>query len=84
MSKSDGGPAFPVHDPFNLEPANVDEMKALASGMSLRDYFAAKAMQALIPGFTDETGQITEGDFDKNIPYLAWAMADAMLAARNT
>lgn len=36
----DGGPAFPVADPMHLEPKNVDEMKRLAKGMSLRDYFA--------------------------------------------
>lgn len=41
-------------------------------GMSLRDYFAAKAMQALI----DNDGLFSE------IPTQAYALADAMLAAR--
>ena len=41
-------------------------------GMSLRDYMAAKAMQALI----DNDGLFSE------IPTQAYALADAMLAAR--
>jgi hypothetical protein len=41
-------------------------------GMTLRDYFAAKAMQALI----DNDGLFSE------IPTQAYAIADAMLKAR--
>jgi hypothetical protein len=41
-------------------------------GMSLRDYFAAQAMQALI----DNDGLFSE------IPTQAYALADAMLKAR--
>ncbi len=77
MSKNDSGPAFPVHDPFNLEPANVDEMKALASGMSLRDYFAAKAMQALIRNAGYDMSA------RKDVAEHAYGFADDMLAARN-
>ena len=43
-----------------------------AASMTLRDYFAAKAMQALI----DNDGLFSE------IPTQAYALADAMLAAR--
>ena len=42
------------------------------NGMTLRDYFAAKAMQALI----DNDGLFSE------IPTHAYALADAMLKAR--
>ncbi len=42
------------------------------SGMTLRDYFAAKAMQALI----DNDGLFSE------IPTQAYEMADAMMKAR--
>ena len=42
------------------------------NGMTLRDYMAAKAMQALI----DNDGLFSE------IPTQAYALADAMLAAR--
>ena len=43
-----------------------------SEGMTLRDYFAAKAMQALI----DNDGLFSE------IPTQAYALADAMLKAR--
>jgi len=42
-------------------------------GMSLRDYFAAKAMQALI----DSDGLFSE------IPAQAYALADAMMKERD-
>jgi hypothetical protein len=42
------------------------------TGMTLRDYFAAKAMQALI----DNDGLFSE------IPTQAYALADAMIKAR--
>jgi hypothetical protein len=44
----------------------------ISVGMTLRDYFAAKAMQALI----DNDGLFSE------IPTQAYEMADAMLEAR--
>ena len=58
-------PAFPQYIISN-NGAYVD------GGMTLRDYFAAKAMQALI----DNDGLFSE------IPAQAYALADAMLAAR--
>jgi len=60
MTTETGGPAFPT--PF----FESDE------GMTLRDYFAAKAMQALI----DNDGLFSE------IPTQAYALADEMLKAR--
>ena len=55
-----GGPAFPV--------GNVN-------GMSLRDYFAAKAMQGLVsdPDLVIDSAQVAQ---------LAYVYADAMLQAR--
>jgi len=47
MSKDNGGPAFPVADPRNLDLPNLDEYYRAAAGMDLRDYFAAKAMQGI-------------------------------------
>ena len=58
-------PAFPQYIISN-NGAYVD------GGMTLRDYFAAKAMQALI----DNDGLFSE------IPAQAYALADAMLKAR--
>ena len=64
-TKDNGGPAFPRED-YQTDNA------AGQIGMTLRDYFAAKAMAALV--------RVTS-----NIPVTAadaYAMADAMLAAR--
>lgn len=44
----DGGPAFPVSDPFKFDPKDLNEMKRLAGGMTLRDYFAAQALPRFI------------------------------------
>ena len=63
-------PAFPR--PYS-EDAFLEETDYLAQdGMTLRDYFAAKAMQALI----DNDGLFSE------IPTQAYALADAMMKAR--
>ncbi|AKQ59697.1 hypothetical protein ACR55_01827 [Bordetella hinzii] len=71
---NNGVPAFPHIEPpgkgFSIEP-----------GMSLRDYFAAKAMQGIlaaqIHGFNDRPAN---GPFAS----MAYEMADAMLKARET
>jgi len=64
--KNTGGPAFPNASIKTKEGIDVWG----EGGMTLRDYFAAKAMQALI----DNDGLL--------IPRQAYAIADAMLAAR--
>lgn len=62
-----GGPAFPTES-FDL------------GGMSLRDYFAAKAMQAmLVQGIAVEW---KNNDMKERIVETAYAISDAMLAAR--
>jgi hypothetical protein len=65
-------PAFPLHN------HGVQTLGMHISGMTLRDYFAAKAMQAAI------TGCATRGEVGvySNWAGLAYGMADAMLAAR--
>lgn len=67
-------PAFPV-----AEDHKVASDFEWTCGMSIRDYFAAKAMQGLmaaqIHGFTD---QPANGPFAE----MAYNMADAMLAQR--
>ena len=79
MSIQDGGPAFPVadYDHMVFEPKTVAETKRDLSGMSLRDYFAAKALQGMSanPYYDDY-------DFD-TISEMAYAQAEAMLAARS-
>ena len=70
----DGGPAFPslceIHG-----PARID------SGMSLRDYFAAKAMQGMLAGILADGSSITSEGFQK-CAAATFEMADAMLAER--
>jgi hypothetical protein len=63
--KDGGGPAFPTE---------ATSATFVSLGMTKRDYFAAKAMQALI----DNDGLFSE------IPTQAYALADAMLEARKT
>ena len=67
MSIETGGPAFPLQ---SIGP----EFAPGYAGMSLRDYFAAKAMQGLIVG--------VEKPRTDYIASAAYAMADAMLRAR--
>lgn len=81
-----GGPAFPLHS--EIRPALDNEW----CGMDLRDYFAAKAMQALIANFETclvEQGEGpelhiagNEGGTPDAIATDAYAMASAMLKAR--
>lgn len=64
MSNNTGGPAFPT------EVVTTND-GWIHSGMTLRDYFAAKAMQALV-----------QKDYFDFTAKNAYAMADAMLKAR--
>ena len=72
MIKDNGGAAFP-------RPLSRDELTDTLSweqeGMTLRDYFAAAALQGLIS--TPDTGG-SPGEFAKS----AYDYADAMLEAR--
>ena len=53
-------------------------------GMTLRDYFAAKAMQGLIAHEerAKQLGSHNLGDFDARVAVAAYRYADAMLKAR--
>ena len=66
--KDTGGPAFPV------KTAMFD---CTQSGMTLRDYFAAKAMEGFL---VCDTKYASDADM---IARDAYVMADAMLKARN-
>ena len=63
-------PAFPVH------PNAIDGLDHF--GMTLRDYFAAKAMQAIVSDAT----MIAEFGSNKEIAMGAYKLADAMMEAR--
>lgn len=80
MSKNTGGPAFPSGNEVRYGPGDLYQTNGHA-GMTLRDYFAAKA---------------TEGDIDAHLHYFdkngtmrnrtreaaRFSYADAMLAER--
>ena len=69
MTTNTGGPAFP-----GLHPSK--ERHYQDAGMTLRDYFAAKAMAALVVVYTDDKAIVDE------YSQRAYAIADAMLKAR--
>ncbi|MCE6965106.1 hypothetical protein K6W81_14625 [Enterobacter sp. MW07] len=75
MSKEkNGGPAFPVAGSDHNYPIE---------GMTLRDYFAAKAMQAFITGaMSDGTRFQPEADDPDTAAKVGYLIADAMLRAR--
>ena len=74
--KDNGGRAFPV--PLDVRPTR-DVPLQLQEGMSLRDYFAAKAMPSALAASSSSSG---------NYDYVAaaigaYAVADAMLVERH-
>ncbi len=86
MNKDDGGSAFPNAPLYGLQEEDgiyellVDEQ---SSGMTLRDYFAAKAMQGLLSNPKLQAKILAEGGCASGwIETSAWAFADEMLKAR--
>jgi len=76
--KRDSRPAFPVHP--DILGASIHEDWR---GMTMRDYFAAKAMQGLLAtGEADEILRTTDMDWTEAIADSSYAMADAMLRER--
>jgi len=65
-------PAFPQYQP-HPDP--------FSHGMTLRDYFAAKAMQGFISGSMADGTNFALGD-EKTAAKFSYLMADAMLEAR--
>jgi len=64
MSNNTGGPAFPTQ-------------VASYEGMTLRDYFAAKALQGMFA-----SGNLPKSVSDEELAAVAYQTADAMLKAR--
>ena len=67
----DGGPAYPVQDASKWQ----------AHGMTMRDYFAAKAMAEVIAKCA-AYDPISEKKTQSLVSTLAYQFADAMLEAR--
>ena len=70
MSKDNGGPAFPTAE------ANYHNENMRSEGLSIRDYFAAKALHASL--------SLDPANAASSEEHARWAyeMADAMLEAR--
>jgi hypothetical protein len=75
----DGGPAFPYLTAS--ESGREVTTHEGEPGMSLRDYFAAKAMAGLI---VNTTPDLAKGVSASHIAKAAYDLADAMLIARAT
>ncbi len=74
MPKDDGFPAFPV----------ISDNHECYSGMSLRDYFAGKAMQGIVssPEAVKQINNSLPAKPLENIAAWSYRMADVMLEAR--
>ena len=70
MTTETGGPAFPAFE-FHKDYGQMMPTR----GMTVRDYFAAKAMKGLIANGNTDAQQMAKA---------AYIMADAMLKARTT
>jgi hypothetical protein len=86
--KDDGGSAFPVA--HQILDANHEHFKLGCKGMTLRDYFAAKAMQAILTKLpiVDQDGEFgvivkDKIAYNNDIANSAYSIADAMLDERN-
>ncbi len=84
-SSKDGGPAFPFEwrntGDYNASAPNGEVVPPCRyvnlPGMTLRDYFAAAALQGILANQVDEIGT------GSDMANLAYQMADIMLAERS-
>jgi hypothetical protein len=76
-----GGPAYPTSNYQKMVPLST----GYSEGMTLRDYFAAKAMQAFISAYPCQAIDREDGGTPadhQSIAEDAYDVADAMLKAR--
>jgi hypothetical protein len=90
IEDKEGGPAFPVLcEERDLDTGN-QFIRSAKLGMTLRDYFAAKALPALISGTAGVRGGTTFGKSEEgtanseSVSIVAYVIADAMLKARES
>lgn len=72
----DGGPAFPAESARIIGPDIY-----IYEGMTLRDYFAAKAMSGILAHLENHMERFLDLH-DEDIAKFAYRQADAMLEAR--
>ena len=75
---NDGGPAFPMPDSHHAN----GQVQYGHLGMTLRDYFAAAALQGNLAGQSIDVGYYEGKDAWNKAAEDAYAVADAMLKAR--
>ncbi len=76
MTIETGGPAFPSEGGHKFVSGNEIRKTLPSSGMDLRDYFAAKAMQGRTANPLPNNSSI------QDVAAWAYRQADAMIAAR--
>lgn len=77
--KDNGGPAFPSSE---VNDHNGDIVTYADPGMTVRDWFAGKAVQGMLAGALAD-GSAFDAQKDPEIfAHMAGLMADAMLAER--
>jgi len=81
-----GGPAFPTVD-YTKPVGSGNHIMTINGGMTLRDYFAAKAMQAIYAAQVEWQSTDCPADAEslqvmEDVAGDAYALADAMLKAR--
>jgi hypothetical protein len=80
MARNEGGSAFPIVVP----DCGHGDARSVDAGMTLRDYFAAKALGGMLAYSQNDR----DGNWANNCPKscvaeAAYEYADAMLAARS-
>jgi len=78
MSKNTGGPAFPAVERLVRDMRNNFDAD-ISGGMTLRDYFAAKAMAPMVQNRMVGSSQYGN---EVEIAARAYEIADAMIAER--
>lgn len=91
MSTNDGGPAFPSNFTLSKDGSTWTKHEN-RGGMTLRDFFAAKALQGLLADTNTHVGYVNpktgrgwpndEKKFRNAVAFVAYSMADSMLRAR--
>lgn len=84
VKQNNGGRAFPVDSVVERDDkGHLHGFEISSGGMTLRDYFAAKAMQAFITGaMSDGTHFGAESGDSDTAAKVGYLVADAMLRAR--
>lgn len=78
IEAADGGPAFPTVGDFWDTDSRSYRIHAETNGMTLRDYFAAKALSGMLNDQADNWSSSVVTKVGKR----AYEFADAMLKAR--